>query len=129
MKLRLTDDTLRLRVSPSEVARLSEEGVVETETALGAGPEKRLVYRLALADAIAHPTVVWESTCIVVQLPSDQGRTWATSEVMGLEAVQRFADGRCLAITVEKDFECLHRKAEDADHPVDRHEAPAEARA
>ena len=52
MKLRILDDSLRLRLPQGEVRQLRDTGRVEAAIRFGPGPDQRLVYALvAVPDA------------------------------------------------------------------------------
>lgn len=115
MKLRIRGDSLRLRLSQSEVATFAERGALEDTTTFG--PGVALTFAMAFGDAFG---ATLNGARIVVSVPAAAARAWATNEEVGLETAQSNGDGT-LKILVEKDFACLTpRGAEDADafpHP------------
>ena len=69
MKLRILDDSLRLRLPKGEVDQLRASGRVEAAIHFGPGPRQRLVYALVVApDAQRMSAVITESE-IAVHLP------------------------------------------------------------
>ena len=115
MKLRIRGDSLRIRLSQSEVHAFAERGALEDATTFG--PSARLVYALAFGETISATLT---GARILVTIPAAAARAWATNEEVGLEAAQSTGEGT-LKILVEKDFACLKpRGEEDADaypHP------------
>jgi hypothetical protein len=108
MKLRLHNDTLRLRLSQGEVARLKETGRVENT--LSFAPGQSLGYSIETAPSGAV-TAAFEQGRIRVIVPSAETREWIDSDQTGIEGG---APG--LHILIEKDFQCLHKPTpEDAD--------------
>lgn len=106
MKLRLRDDSLRLRLTRSEVDAFAEKGRVETRVTFS---EKVLVYAIAHGPSFDGVFARFAHNEIVVTVPSVVACAWATSEDVGIEAT----DG-ALRIVVEKDFACLKpRQGED----------------
>lgn len=104
MKLRIRGNSLRLRLSQSEVTQLAQHGRVED--AISFGPQK-LTYVLTTSD-VDHVGAVYESNRIVVTLPKDRAQTWTSSEQVGIESRGE------LHILVEKDWSCLKpRDGED----------------
>ncbi|NNF59315.1 MAG: hypothetical protein HKN04_13855 [Rhodothermaceae bacterium] len=112
MKLRIQDDSLRLRLTRPEVERLASEGRVESVTHIALGQALRYVLRTAAAEGIRAS---FEATTLTVSLPSGWVEGWPEDERVGFEGTQDVGDGRTLALLVEKDFQCLHRDAEEPD--------------
>lgn len=104
MKLRIRGNSLRLRLSQSEVSQLLSEGRVED--AISFGPSK-LAYVLTTSD-VDHVRATYESNRIVVTLPKDRAQEWTSTDEVGIESKGE------LAILVEKDWSCLKpRDGED----------------
>jgi hypothetical protein len=101
MKLRILGDSLRLRLSQSEVDQLGKDGRVED--GIRFGPQgARLMYALVADDAAAAPSASFDASRIVVSVPTGAVRTWVDSDQVGMSAQQ----GN-LHILIEKDFKCL----------------------
>lgn len=108
MKLRMHSNSVRLRLSQSEVAALGESGRVEESVAFA--PGRALRYSLECAE-IAAPEAMLESNAIRVKLPRRDVKQWVESDQTGIEATQG-----ALRLLIEKDFKCLHRDSpEDSD--------------
>lgn len=113
MKLRILGDSLRLRLSQSDVRALIDEGQVES--AVHFGPGQVLRYVLRLDPGAAELQSVYADDAIVVRVPAERGRAWARGDEVGMAGEQRVADGRELSLLVEKDFKCLTpREGEEA---------------
>jgi hypothetical protein len=105
MKLRLRDDSLRLRLTRSEVDAFAKDGRVASRVRFG---DKTLVYALAHAS-VDRVSARLANDEILVTVPSSAARAWASSEEVGISA----NDG-VLRVLVEKDFACLKpREGED----------------
>jgi hypothetical protein len=108
MKLRIRGNTLRLRLSRSEVDEVAERGEVRDGIAFGAGLAERLGYALVTSDAASVTTARLEGGSVEVIVPRALAREWAASERVGFEAEQSIGGGGAvLKILVEKDFACL----------------------
>ena len=104
MKLRIRGNSLRLRLSQSEVTQLAREGRVEE--AISFGPSK-LTYALTTSD-VDRVGATYDSNRIVVTLPKARAQTWTSTDEVGIESKGE------LAILVEKDWSCLKpREGED----------------
>jgi hypothetical protein len=110
MKLRIRGDSLRLRLSQAEIARLRETGEVGDRVRFG---DRSLDYVLVSADVQA-PSARFDGDRIEVAIPHAVARSWAESEQVGIEAEQALAGGDALRLLIEKDFKCLApRSGED----------------
>lgn len=105
MKLRIKDNSIRLRLSQQEVTRLHEVGTV---TSVAEFPSSRqLSYGLMSSPALVRPSAVFDGDSITVRLPQSTVEEWATSEEVSIRAEQELDAGSPLLILVEKDFQCL----------------------
>ncbi len=107
MKLRINGNSLRLRVSRSELKHLLETGRIEETIQLGLDPEARLTYALELTKAPKEITAIYRNKEVAVVLSSESARRWAGSpEQVGVYGCLDVCNGE-LALLVEKDFACL----------------------
>lgn len=115
MKLRILDDSLRLRLPQGEVEQLRAAGRVEAAIHFGPGPRQRLVYALvAVPDAQRMSAVITDGE-IAVHVPEAVAHAWADGDEVSLRGEQATGDGRTLSLLVEKDFKCLvPREGEEA---------------
>jgi hypothetical protein len=105
MKLRIQGNSLRLRLTRSEVARLQESGAVEETAHFGVG--RSLTYRIE-KRADGGISAGLTDGKITVHVPAATVEAWATSDEVGITA----RDG-VMSIAIEKDFRCLTRPNED----------------
>ena len=113
MKLRIKGDSLRLRVSPSDMARLMEAGRVEETIHFGIAEEARLTYALQHAPDVHALATRYEKGQVAVLLPTERARAWAEGADVGVYGAVSVAGGQ-LEIAVEKDWACLDKS--DADN-------------
>ena len=118
MKLRLRGDTLRLRLTRSEVRRAAEQGLVEEAT--GFAPEVSL--RFAFSAVAEEPSETltlqarYEAGAVLVSAPLAWVQQWADGDEVGLYGEQSIGPGRTLRIAVEKDFQCTVRREDEPDN-------------
>jgi hypothetical protein len=120
MKLRIRGNSLRLRLTQGEVARIAEGGAVDDAIAF---PSGRLAYSLAVGDVPAMQAR-FDGASIAVLAPAAEAKAWATSDAVGMEAEQPVADGT-LRILVEKDFACARPREDEDDSDAYPHPRPA----
>jgi hypothetical protein len=108
MKLRLHDNSLRLRLSQSEVARLKRDGRIEDTIAFG--PQQALIYSLE-SSPVAQVGASFEDGRVRVFAPHAVVHAWADGDAVGIEG-----SSSTLRVLIEKDFQCVHPTSEDADN-------------
>ncbi len=113
MKLRIKGNSLRLRISRSEVTRFLE-GVCLEET-IQFTPEACARFTFALQqDRLAgRPTVQYTENRLAVIIPADQANAWAITDQVGIAEDIDLGNLGSLALLIEKDFACLDRSDED----------------
>lgn len=104
MKLRVLDDSVRLRLARSEVDAIATGDEVTASTHFPGNTALGYVLCCRNVNAI---TAALEGATLRVTLPAGAARAWAVSDEVSLRAMQPLEGGRTLAILVEKDFECV----------------------
>lgn len=111
MKLRIRDNSVRLRLTRSEVDTLREDGLVEARTDFPEGVDFR--YVLESSPACVTPGAYFSNNVMTVRLPETTVLAWATTNQVSIDGEQKLDDGASLGILVEKDFQCLTDRDED----------------
>ena len=106
MKLRIQGNSLRLRLSQSEVAQFSKTGFVEDSVQFAPGVS--FAYTLESSSSIRAPQVAFQNGWLKFQLPSAIAMEWFTTDRVGISGEQPLESGKTLSILIEKDFQCLH---------------------
>lgn len=112
MKLRIKGDSIRLRLTQTEVKTLAETGAVES--AMRVAPEAALAYGLR-ASGGSDLRVEMDARGVTVLVPEAWIGPWAGGGEVGFSGEQDAGDGRTLAVLVEKDFACLHKRPDELD--------------
>jgi hypothetical protein len=108
MKLRIKGNSIRFRLGRSEVATLIEKGFLSEETRFTS--EKSFYYGLIVSDEVEQVEPKFEGDRIMVVLPGETARDWASGSEVGIASAQDE-----LNILVEKDFVC-HGRPDDPDN-------------
>ena len=112
LKLRIKDNSIRFRLTRSEVDALRESGVMAATTGFPGGGS--LQYRVESSPASVQPAAFFSDNSLTVRLPEAAVHEWASAEQVSLAGEQVLDDGETLQILVEKDFSCLTpREGED----------------
>jgi len=112
VKLRIRDNTIRLRLTRGEVAALCDKGIVSGRTGFPGGRD----FQYAVESSPANVSVgaFLSDNVMTVRLPENTVLAWASTEQVSIDGEQLLADGESVRILVEKDFACLApREGED----------------
>ena len=105
MKLRIRDNSVRLRLMRAEVDTLRDQGLVTAATSFPGGRTFR--YSVESSPASVNPAAFFSDNQVTVRLPETVVLAWANSEQVSMAGEQVLDDGETLKILVEKDFVCL----------------------
>jgi hypothetical protein len=121
MKIRIKGNSIRLRLTKSDIELLGTKGIVEEKTNF---PESVLTYQLINDNGISETEAHFGNNTISVHLPSPLSNLLCNSDAVGYENHQSLSNGQKLYILVEKDFKCLDNTLEDQsdnyEHPTKR---------
>lgn len=110
MKLRIHDNSLRLRLTQKEVAQFRRSGRVDA--AICFAPGQVLSYAMESLEDVAEVSAYLDDGAIRIVIPTGIARAWADTDQVGIQAWQAAGDGIRLELLIEKDFGCLHRSAD-----------------
>lgn len=104
MKLRIKDDSIRLRLSQTEVRLLKENGNVSTLCNIS--PVNALLYGIKSAGS-SQWSVIYKDGKVIVSVPEDVLQHFYQENNISID--QRLENGRQqgLYLLIEKDFQCL----------------------
>jgi hypothetical protein len=105
VKIRIKDNSIRLRLTRGEVDTMRDNGVVTSITGFPGG--RQFKYSLESSPASVNPAAFYSDNEIRIRLPETVVLAWTTTEQVSIESDQVLDDGEKLSILVEKDFACL----------------------
>ncbi|WP_228853375.1 DUF7009 family protein [Aegicerativicinus sediminis] len=108
MKLRIKGNTIRLRLTQSEVDTFKKMGEITEHLNFG---ENSLKYSLKKSDKHVI-SASFKQNLITVHIPSPLAEKWTNSDLVGLDNTNELngeIEGENY-ILVEKDFQCLHKR-------------------
>lgn len=112
MKLRIRDNSIRLRLTQGEVDVLAKDGLVSARTVFPGGRDFN--YQVESSPASVKPEAFFSESVVSVRLPETAVLAWAASNQVSIEGKQQVDDGQTLELLIEKDFACLApREGED----------------
>jgi hypothetical protein len=110
MKLRIRNNSLRIRLNRNEVAELSQGKLLQESVAFPGG--SAFSYRLSMAiDELTSVTFL--DGTLTLAIPEQSVRDWSGSDDIGL--YYKLDAGSPLDIAIEKDLECLDAPDEERD--------------
>jgi hypothetical protein len=105
MKIRIKSNSLRYRLTRSDIASLAQVGYLEDKVKF---PEQTLMYALKIIDGDAQLSSSFKNDTITLFMPKSMISELIDTDRIGFEN----NDGQ-LHLLVEKDFTCLENVAED----------------
>jgi len=110
MKLRCTNNSIRLRLRKSDIGELAKNQKI-SETVFF-GNNTSFYYTLVLAD-IDKLKAKFSNNNIFIIIPKNEGESWINSDQVGIDKSIELENNESLHILIEKDFPCLDRDHED----------------
>ena len=104
MKIRIKDNSVRLRLTQSEVNTLSKQGIISSKTEFIGRP---FIYNIEKTDDLELSAVFIDNE-IVLKMPAKMIEEWISTDIVGFT-------GRTglVSLLVEKDFVCIDNTDED----------------
>ena len=84
MKLRIKENSLRLRLSRSEVARLLTGGCLEETIWFAPEASARFSYSLRGDSSVTSPIIQYGENKVAVLVPTNQANTWGGTDQVGI---------------------------------------------
>ena len=104
MKLRIKGNTLRLRLSQTEVSTLQEDDEIKDYIEF---VSNTLTYMLEVTD-LDQPHCDFKEGRVVVQITRDQAKKWFSPQEVGFQFETKTKTNKeSIVVLVEKDFKCL----------------------
>ena len=121
MKLRIKGNSLRLRLTKSEVSKLAREGIVEEHIGF---VNNELTYSIESSKTAHTITASFQGNAIRVIMPALLSEDWPTNDIISFDEYLDENDQQSLYILIEKDFKCIDVTTEDQS---DNFENPAKS--
>ena len=115
MKLRIKENSLRYRVSRSDLVRLMQSGRIEETIRFAPQPDATLTYALECSSAQKEMSVRYQAQKVTVLLSLEEARRWSEGDEVGLYCKCNIGEREVLELMVEKDFACLNGADADND--------------
>lgn len=110
MKIRIKGNSVRFRLTKTEVKSLCERGIAREKTAFN---ESNFVYAVKVSDKYDNLHASFLNLGIILFLPKEIISDWYLNEQVGFYHTQTLEEGQKLELTLEKDFVCMDESIED----------------
>ena len=109
MKIRIKENSVRFRLTPTEVKRFCEEGYIEKATQFST---TTFTYGVK-STPIETLQVDFNDNTITLNVPEGFAKDWHANDLVGLQHDVDLSDGTKFFLLLEKDFACLDNTHED----------------
>lgn len=110
MKIRIKGNSIRYRLTKSEVEKFCKTGYFEEQTPFG---NQTLTYALRAKEGIVKLEADFKDDTITIFLPAREKEVWDHSDRVGYQNTVSLGQGKELFLLLEKDFVCLDETIED----------------
>lgn len=111
MKIRIKGNSIRYRLTKTEIANFGKNGYLEERTEFLNGP----VFYYCMERRLGIDTLQasFQKERITIFVPEKVTEEWTTTEVVGFNSSVPLGEGKELFLLIEKDFVCLDHTLED----------------
>ncbi len=110
MKIRIKGNSIRYRLSKSEVDHFGNTGELEESTSFGSNT---FVYALKKKEGSEGLSASLNGNTITLYMSAADAGNWTSTERVGYENNMDIGNGQTLFLLLEKDFKCLDNTHED----------------
>lgn len=110
MKLRLKGNSLRIRLTRSEVRKLADTSYLQEQTIF---PNNTFTYALQTDANATALFATFDENKMTMHVPATFAKDWPRNDVVGTDATMPFFEDGSLYLLLEKDFVCLDETTED----------------
>jgi len=111
MKLRIKGNSIRFRLTQSEVKIVEQTGAVRDQINFPNGLS--LIYEIKAESGIENLEPVYDENKITLKVSLSEISEWALSDEVTISGSAELPDDENLTILIEKDFKCLSPRDED----------------
>ena len=110
MKLRIKGNSIRFRLTKSEVDYFEKEKYLEEKTEFG---NAVFNYVITITKQGNELSAEFADNKITLLIPEQLSNEWTKTNQVGLESEMEIGVGKKLYLLIEKDFKCLDNTEED----------------
>jgi len=110
MKIRIQGNSIRIRLSKTEVDTLASAGFLEEKTSFA---NTSFFYCLKSKSGQSALSATYEDHKITMFVPEEFLSNWPVNNIVGVDANMPVSETETLYLLLEKDFKCLDNVNED----------------
>lgn len=111
MKIRIKGNSIRYRLSKTDISNFEKDGFIEEKTVFLNGIA--LIYRLEKSKGILNLEASFSGNRICIFVPEKIAEEWTTTDAVSFESKMDIGDKQELLLLIEKDFVCIDHTLED----------------
>ena len=111
MKLRIKGNSIRMRLTKTEISNFGEQGIIEEKTEFING--HFFSYSLQRKPGIEKLEATFLENKIILFVPETMAGQWTTTDIVGFKNNMDIGNGKQLFLLIEKDWVCLDNSFED----------------
>ena len=111
MKIRIKGNSIRYRLTKTEIDNFGKNGWLEERTEFLNGPS--FFYRLEKKPGIKNLEASFSDNRINIFVPENIAGEWTTTNRVGIDNKMDIGGGKELFLLIEKDFVCIDHTFED----------------
>ena len=111
MKLRIKGNSIRFRLTQSEVKIVEQTGLVKDQIKFSNSIS--LEYEIKAATGLEYVEATYSENKIILKVNESLIRDWAHSDQVTISSSLDLSSNENLTILIEKDFKCLSPRDED----------------
>lgn len=109
MKIRIRGNTIRLRLSQTDIQQLNQDGIIKETTSFNL--DHHFHYALQIAENNEKITADFQNNEIRIIAPLATANEWIQTDLVGISEEIPIGNNAFLSILIEKDFQCLTERA------------------
>ncbi|MGB7395429.1 MAG: hypothetical protein WA913_13640 [Pricia sp.] len=110
MKIRIKRNSIRFRLTKSEVAEFCEKGYIEERTVF---EDAAFVYGIQMVENVEGLSAELKDGKILLKVSENMSADWDATNKVGFEDTFSLQNGDALHLLLEKDFTCMDDRGED----------------
>ena len=111
MKIRIKGNSIRYRLTKTDIKNFGTIGFVEEKTEFLSGAS--FYYRLEKKADISNLEASFLNNRINIFVPENIAKEWTNTDIVGFDSKMNIGNGKELFLLIEKDFACLDHTTED----------------
>jgi uncharacterized protein DUF7009 len=120
MKIRIKGNSIRVRLTRSEVDNFGKTGYLEELTEFGSNT---FIYALRSVPEGNQLSAAFDASKIIVTVPDSITREWTSTDKVGFDNHMDIGNGKQLFLLIEKDFKCIDApsnedQSDNYEHPT-----------